>query len=61
MDNEIERLQAKYDRLIQENEELRKALNDLYDVQNGPPLCDTAKDWNEAMLAADQMLIPTKR
>lgn len=47
-------------RLIQENEDLRKALDDLYDIQNGPPLCDTEKDWNEAMLAAEKVLFPTK-
>lgn len=28
---------------------LRDALEDLMDVQNGPPLIELTKDWNESM------------
>ena len=53
--------QYRVNQVLDDVQSLRKALNDLYDVQNGPPLCDTAKDWNDAMLAADKVLYPQKR
>ena len=40
----------------QEIEEFEHALQDLVDVQNGPPLITLTKGWNEAMDAAISLL-----
>jgi hypothetical protein len=35
--------------VLEENEKLKAALNDLVDVQNGPPLVRDTDQWNEIM------------
>lgn len=51
--NSHDDLLAERDRLKDINAELVTALNDLIDLQNGPPLLQHAKEWKEAMEAAE--------
>lgn len=42
------------------NEQMREALQDLIDVQNGPPLLKYKKEWEDAMAKAGTALIAAK-
>ena len=54
--NAIKRLQAELDTAKEENKQLRDALQDLYDEQNGPPLLRDEVSWQAAMDKAEKLL-----
>lgn len=53
---EITELKSQLASALSREKALRKALEDLRDVQNGPPLIRWEKEWNEAMEKTRQAL-----
>ena len=52
----IKALEADQSKREAENARLRRALESLMDIQNGPPLVRDTEAWNEAMAEAGQAL-----
>ena len=52
----IQELEAQLTTALAERDRLKEALQDLMDVQNGPPLIRWEKEWNEAVKKARQAL-----